>query len=232
MLLQAANISAVEATNSKDLPEHRRAARALQAANRFFSRVYHRLEVLTPSRLPETGAAILICNHTSPLDPQLIQSVCPRLITWMMAAEYYDIWGIRQIFRTVGVIPVTRSGRDTSATRAAMRALHNGQILGVFPEGKIETTDELLPFQTGVAMMAMKTGVPVYPAYLDGTQRGMEMVPALLRRQESTIAFGPAIAFDRSQDGKEGLEQAIRAMTRAVEALRQFTRNARSQQRL
>ena len=222
----------MEPAQNHDLPEHRKAAQALQAANRFFARVYHRLEVHSPSRLPDKGAAILICNHTSPLDPQLIQSVCPRLITWMMAAEYYDIWGIRQIFRTVGVIPVTRSGRDTSATRAAMRALHNGQVLGVFPEGRIEPTDELLPFQTGVAMMAMKTGVPVFPAYLDGTQRRMKMVPALLRRQEAAIAFGPEVVFDRNHDGKEGLDHAVRAMTEAVESLRQFAHNARIQRGL
>jgi 1-acyl-sn-glycerol-3-phosphate acyltransferase len=228
MLLQTANMPAVEAEKeSNDLPERRKAARALQAFNRFFARVYHRLEVLSPPHLPEKGAAILICNHTSGLDPQLIQSVCPRLIRWMMAAEYYDIWGVRQIFRTVGVIPVTRSGRDTTATRAALRALHNGQILGVFPEGRIEPTDELLPFQTGVAMMAMKTSVPVYPACLDGSQRGMEMIPALLRRQEAAIAFGPEVKIDRAHDGKDGLESATQAMTRAVERLRQFARNTR-----
>ena len=233
MLLQTANIRAVEAAKeSNDLPEHRKAARALQAANRFFARVYHRLEVLSPPRLPDKGAAILICNHTSGLDPQLIQSVCPRLIVWMMAAEYYEVWGVRQIFRTVGVIPVTRSGRDTTATRAALRALHHGQILGVFPEGKIETTNDLLPFQTGVAMMAMKTGVPVYPAYLDGTQRGMDMIPALLRRQEAAIAFGHEVVFDRSRDGKEGMEAATETMTQAVESLRQFMRNARRQNQL
>src|SRR4051812_16632942 len=102
MLLQAANLLRVDSPSNNndqdhdsDLPEHRRTVHALQGINRFFARVYHRLDVLTPCRLPEKGAAILICNHTSPLDPQLIQAVCPRLIRWMMAAEYADIWGVR-----------------------------------------------------------------------------------------------------------------------------------------
>lgn len=235
MLLQSANIAGVTArpgTNHVDRPETRRIARALQAANRFFARVYQRLDVLSPCPLPATGPAILICNHTSGLDPLLIQSCCPRLITWMMAAEYYDLIGIGQIFKAVGVIPVTRSGRDTSATRSAMRSLQNGRILGVFPEGRIEKARELLPFQTGVAMMAIKTGVPVYPAYLDGSQRGMEMVPAVLRRQDASIAFGPPIEFDRSNDSKEGLDAATQSMMQAVESLQELTCKTCQQRKL
>src|SRR5436190_238239 len=82
------------------------------------------------------------------LDALLIQSVCPRLITWMMAKEYYAVPGIGWVFRTVGAIPVERSGRDLAATRAAMRALEENAVLGIFPEGRIETDRELLPFQT------------------------------------------------------------------------------------
>jgi len=193
----------------------------MQAINRLYTRVYHTLDVRSPQRLPDSGPAILICNHTSSLDPHLIQACCPRLITWMMAKEYYELPVLNTLLRILGVIPVTRSGRDMSATRAALRALENGQILGVFPEGKIETTRNLLPFQTGAAMMAMKSGVPVFPAYLDGTQRGREMVPALLLPQHATIAFGPQVVLNRASADRDGLLRATAAMQSAVELLRQ-----------
>ena len=200
--------------------EARRFARFLQGVNRVFVRGYHQLDVLSPPRLPPRGAAILICNHTSGLDPHLLQAPCQRLITWMMAREYYEIPGIKTILRNLGMIPVARNGRDMSAMREAMRTLHNGQVLGIFPEGRIETSRDLLPFQTGVAMLAIKTGVPVFPAYLDGTQRGLEMLPAFLQPQHARVRFGGEVILDRSSEGREALECATTAMKAAIEALR------------
>jgi len=202
------------------LPEKRLASRVLQAANRVFTHSYHRVEVFAPCKLPKSGSAILVCNHTSALDPHLIQSPCRRLITWMMAKEFYDLWYLKPVFEQLGVIPVTRSGRDTSATRAAMRALKNGQLVGLFPEGRIENSREFFPFQTGVALMAMKTGVPVYPAFLDGTQRNTSMLAALLRPQRARIIFGDEVKFDRDDHSREALEAATAAIQGAVEGLR------------
>ena len=201
-------------------PERRPSARLMQCLNRMYARVYHRLEVLSPSRLPASGAGIIVCNHTSGLDPHLIQAACPRLISWMMAKEYYEIKLIKPMLDALGTIPVTRSGRDMSATRAAMRALDKGQMLGIFPEGKIEPTRELLPFQTGVAMMAIKTGVAVYPAYLDGTQRGKEMLTAFFQPQRARVAFGDEVKFERAGEARDKLGRATVAIERAVAALK------------
>ena len=221
-LLQDANIRAMV-----ESPERRHVTRFLQGVNRIFARGYHTLEVLAPPRLPPRGAAILICNHTSGLDPHLLQAPCRRLITWMMAREYYEIRGIKTILSNLGMIPVSRNGRDMSAMREAMRALKNGQVLGIFPEGKIETTRELLPFQTGVAMMAMKTGVPVFPAYLDGTQRGKEMLPAFFLPQKARVRFGEEVVFDRTDEGRSGLDAATAAMKHAIETLRDAANSRR-----
>lgn len=192
----------------------------LAAVNRLLSRGYHKLELRSPPCVPRSGAAILICNHTSGLDPLLIQSTLNRVVVWMMAKEFYDIPWLNPIFRTIEAIPVERSGRDMAATRAAMRALHTGRLLGIFPEGRIENTRQLLPFQTGVALMAIKTGVPVFPAYLDGTQRRQTMLQAFLHRHEATLAYGPEVQFDRSGTDRGTLERATAAMQQAVEALR------------
>jgi 1-acyl-sn-glycerol-3-phosphate acyltransferase len=204
----------------RDLPEKRFVSRLLHAANRGYTHLYHRLDVFSACKLPTTGPAIVVSNHTSPLDPHLIQSPCPRLITWMMAKEYYDLWYLKPVFETLGVIPVTRSGRDTSAMRAAMRALANGQLVGIFPEGRIENSRELFPFQTGVALMAMKTGVPVYPAFLDGTQRYKSMLAALLVPQRAQVIYGDEVKFDRDDQTRDGLSAATAAIQGAVEALR------------
>src|SRR5258708_3992583 len=118
-------------------PKHRLGVSIAQAANRLFCRCYHDVEVQTPRRIPRRGAAILVCNHLSGLDPMLIQSASQRLVTWMMAREYYDLKALTWLYKLVEAIPVERSGRDLPATRAALRALAHGRVLGVFPEGKI-----------------------------------------------------------------------------------------------
>ena len=203
-------------------PEKKLSIRLLKAADLLFCRAYHRLTVYSPPRLPARGPAILICNHTSGLDPVLIQSVCKRVIVWMMAKEYYEIRPLRPFFEVVEAIPVDRTARDTSAMRSALRALQDGRILGIFPEGRISTVKgQLLPFQSGVAQMAIKTGAAVYPAFLNGTQYGVsDMAAAFVHRQEATLRFGPPVEFDRSSTSRPVLDAATAKMQTAIESLR------------
>lgn len=204
-------------------PERTLTCRLLRATNLLFSRIYHNAQILTPQILPHHGAGILVSNHISGLDPLLIQSTCSRLIIWMMAREYYELPILNPIFRAISAIPVDRSGRDMPAMRSALRALESGRILGIFPEGKIETAQELLPFQTGVALMASRAGVPIYPAYLDGIRRNLSMKEAYILRQSATLAFGPPIMLP----GRPDLELATNQIQQSVEKLRKLvlTRN-------
>lgn len=198
-----------------------RAVRALLTVNELFSHVYNRLELLNRWQIPATGPAILVCNHISGIDPLIIQSVSPRVIIWMMAREYYDIKLTHWVFRRAESIPVERTGRDLASTRSAMRALEAGRVLGVFPEGKIESEGrELLPFQTGVALMSIKTHVPVYPAYIDGTSRGRSMLPAFLIPNRIRLAFGPPVSLQGFATDRESLDRATQRIVDAIETLK------------
>jgi 1-acyl-sn-glycerol-3-phosphate acyltransferase len=200
--------------------EDRPLIRALHGLNVLFVKGYHRLHVLTPCTIPPSGGGILVCNHTSGLDPMMIQATTPRVITWMMAKEFYDMPALNWAFRMLNAIPVSRSGRDTGPTRAAIRTLHDGGLLGVFPEGRIERERKLMPFQTGVALMAIKTGVPVYPAYLDGTQRSYRsMLQAFINANNATLTYGEPVAMDRSATDKDALIAATAQIQAAVQAL-------------
>jgi 1-acyl-sn-glycerol-3-phosphate acyltransferase len=194
--------------------------RALCAFSRVYTRVYQHVEPNSACPLPRVGPAIVVSNHTSSLDPLLIQSVCPRLIRWMMAKEYFDIKAMRPLFDNVGVILVERSGRDMAATRAALRALEKGFILGVFPEGRIATDNKLLPFQNGIGMLATKSKAPVYPIFLDGNQRGQEMVEVFWHRNQATITFGPPVDLSGLPDSRQAIEQATERIQTAVNNLR------------
>ena len=104
-------------------------------------------------------------------------------------------------------------------TRAALRALEQGRILGVFPEGRIETTRDLLPFQTGVALMAIKANVPVFPACLDGTRHNKEIAEALLKPNRARVSFGPEVVFDRNETTHAALEAATLKLQDSVKIL-------------
>ena len=209
----------VHRASDVDEIERRLIVRGGHQVARNFSTMYHDLKVLTPCPLPAKGGAILVCNHTSSLDPVLLQAAVPRVITWMMAREYNNVFGVQWFLNAIEPILVERSGRDMAATRAALRALKDGKILGLFPEGKIAKTAELLPFQSGIALLALKSGAPVYPAYLDGTQRMKGMLEAFVRPNHVTLAFGPPVQLDREDEGRDGLEAATAKIRAAIAAL-------------
>jgi 1-acyl-sn-glycerol-3-phosphate acyltransferase len=194
--------------------------RALHSANRIFARVYHQIDVLAPCLLPRTGRAIIVCNHISGLDPVLIQACTPRLIIWMTAQEYCEQPGLRWLFRSVHAIPVKRGERDLSAMRQALRALADGHVLGIFPEAQLATSHDLLPFQTGAAVLAVRTSTPIYPAAIEGNQRGKDMLPAYLRSHNSRLAFDDPIMLWRNEHTRDP-ENGTKLLREAVQRLRQ-----------
>jgi len=162
--------------------------------NRAFCRL--RLGLCPPRRdpLPRRGAAILVANHTSSADPFLLGATTGRVVSFVMAGEYFGLPIAPIVFRLTQVIPVNRDGRDVAGTKATLRALRQGRVVGMFPEGRINMEAGLLDPKPGVAMLAVKTGVPVIPAYIHGTRRGAGMAEAFLRGGGRVrIRFGSAI---------------------------------------
>jgi 1-acyl-sn-glycerol-3-phosphate acyltransferase len=161
---------------------------------------YHRLKVVGSEHIPDDGPVILASNHVSALDPCLLQVVCRRVIVWMMAREYYESPMGRWFYRRILAIPVDRGGRDMSATRAALRLLQQGRVLGVFPEGRLATDEGLLPFQSGVALLAMHSGAVIIPTCVEGSMRGRGMLEAFVYPARATVGLGKPIAAAHSAE--------------------------------
>ena len=132
---------------------------------------WYRLEAERMAPLPEHGGAILIANHTCPIDSMLLQAASRRVLGFLIAKEYFDYWAFRWICRLLKCIPVRRDGHDLAATRAALRALEQGRVVPMFPEGRILPTSgrELGTPRPGVAFIVLHARVPVIPAYVWGT---------------------------------------------------------------
>lgn len=121
------------------------------------------------------GGYVLACSHVSHLDPFCLSALIPRKIGWMARIEFYRHPIIARLMRAVHAFPVNRQGVPVSAIREALERLQHGQVVGVFPEGEIKAgTDSVLrggPIKRGVCLLAQRSGRPVLPCLILGTEK-------------------------------------------------------------
>jgi 1-acyl-sn-glycerol-3-phosphate acyltransferase len=174
--------------------------------------------------LPRRGPVLLVSNHTSPADPLLLQCATRRLISFLMAREYFSIPFLGWVFQLSKTIPVNRTGRDIAAFKAAIRALEEGRVIGVFPEGGINLDPNTLrEGKPGAAMFALMTRVPVIPAFIERRKHTNGLIDGLLWPAEARIFFGHRIElrpyYGRRHD-REVLPEVTELMMRSIEQLR------------
>ncbi|MCE5266651.1 MAG: 1-acyl-sn-glycerol-3-phosphate acyltransferase [Planctomycetaceae bacterium] len=159
----------------------------LFALNYTMVRTLWRAKVRGRFPLADDQGGIIVCNHRCPLDPAIVALAVRRVIHWMVAKEYYEYPPFRPLLQYLEVIPVRRGGIDAAATRAAIRLVARGELVGILPEGRINTTaDLMLPARLGAALMAMRARCPIVPCYIDGapydgTTLGCLLIPARVR---------------------------------------------------
>jgi 1-acyl-sn-glycerol-3-phosphate acyltransferase len=176
--------------------------------------LWHRLKTNGWAPLPSNGPAILIANHTCGIDHLVLQAGCRRVLGFIIAREYYDWSLIHWFCKRVGCIPVNRDGRDIQAIRAALRALADGLVLPIFPEGRITPSSgrelgEILP---GAAFLAVRAGVPVIPSYIRGTPETDQIGESLITPSQAVVTFGDPIDltdFEPSQAGEKAVQAEV-----------------------
>lgn len=168
---------------------------------RLFCRRYHRLRPVE-LEIPETGPAILVSNHISGLDPLLLVACSQRPLRFLIAREQYERFGLQWLFRTIGCIPVDRRRSPEKALRAAFRALRHGEVIALFPHGKIHLdSDPPRKLKAGAARLAMHTGAPLIPMRITGVRRQGHIVSAVLLRSHVEITpFPPMDPKGRDPD--------------------------------
>jgi 1-acyl-sn-glycerol-3-phosphate acyltransferase len=140
----------------------------LDGWTRLLCRYLHQLKPLQVT-LPDNGPALVVSNHVSGLDPFLLIASCQRPLRFLIATEQYNRPIFHWLFRAAGCIPVDRKGRPELALRAARRALDKGEVIAIFPHGKIHLdTDPPRRLKAGFIRLAAWTSAPVYPVRIDG----------------------------------------------------------------
>ena len=178
----------------------------LDGLNRIFCRRFHRL-VHEPLNLPATGGALVASNHVSGLDPLLLIAASPRPLRFLIAREQYDRWWLRWLFRAVGCIPLERTRNPRSALEAARRALKHGEVVALFPQGRIHLDHhEPAPLKRGIVLLASLTGVPIHPVRIEGIRaQGMTVTAVFIPSRACLLSFVPLHCA--GQDDEHCLEE-------------------------
>jgi 1-acyl-sn-glycerol-3-phosphate acyltransferase len=139
--------------------------------------------------VPRQGAFIVAANHLSWTDIPLIPMHFPRKVIYMAKEEYFTgklFW----LVRLLGSFPVKRGEGDRQALRTGEEQLKKGNILVIFPEGTRSRTRTLAKAHAGMGMIALRTGVPVVPVAIWGSENALKKF-----RAPVTISYGEPIVF-------------------------------------
>ena len=165
----------------------------LDGLNRLFCRKFHGLpNAAIP--LPERGAVLVASNHVSGLDPLLLAAACRRPLRFLIAKEQYDRWWLRWLFRATGCIPVERQGNPRAALSAARRALAAGQVVALFPQGRMHL-DHLppIPLRRGIVLLSQMSGAPIMPVRIHGVSGQGFTVRAVFMRSRARLDRRPLL---------------------------------------
>lgn len=132
----------------------------------------YRVEHRNLELIPDEGAALLVCNHVSFVDALLIGGAVRRPIRFVMYYKIYRLPVLNFIFRTAGAIPIAGRNEDIQIYEQAFtriaQYLKEGELVCIFPEGKLTADGEMNPFRGGVTRILEETPVPVIPMALQG----------------------------------------------------------------
>ena len=186
---------------------------------RAFVLIWHRLRWTGRQHLPSTGPVILAANHTTALDPMLIQSAVPRVIRWVMLKEFQSP-GLWFLWRAIKPIALGRGGRDLSKMRQILSVLGEGQVVGVFPEGGLQRDQrELRPFGRGIGMLASRSQAVIVPIWIAGTPRTRRMIWHFLKPSRSQLIIGtpyrPPASMDHQQVADD-LRRRLETLSQSV----------------
>lgn len=133
-----------------------------------FINFFYKIEIINNNNIPKSGRCILAGNHTSNLDPLVLISSTKRTIRFMAKKELHKGL-LGPLFTNAGTISVDRKNKDEHAKVEAIKALEEGSVLGIFPEGTINrSNDTILQFKYGAVSFANKTSSPIIPFVITG----------------------------------------------------------------
>ncbi|MDQ3343878.1 MAG: 1-acyl-sn-glycerol-3-phosphate acyltransferase [Actinomycetota bacterium] len=163
--------------------------------------------------VPASGPAIIAANHLSFSDSVFLPAALQRPVYYLGKADYFRGWQ-RYFYENVGVMPVARQGGDAgeASLRRGLQVLRRGRLLGIYPEGTRSPDGRLYRGKTGPARLAMRSGAPIIPVGIVGTDRVLPTGAKRPRMHQVTLRIGRPLhiagRYGRSEDNHFALRSA------------------------
>lgn len=181
-------------------------------------RAYYRLvwgvRATGMENMPASGGCVLSSNHIHARDPFVLATCVHRHLHFMAKAELFENKLVGGAIRAIGAFPIHRGQSDLAAVRESMRLLGEGRVLGIFPQGTRSRENGQTHMEPGVALIALRAGVGVVPAYIDGPYRPF---------RKTRVVFGSLVTFEdlgRRVD-RATLEVATARIEKAIWSLKE-----------
>ena len=155
--------------------------------------VYFRLHAIGHELLP-AGPFILAANHSSLLDWVFVARFVARPVRFVLSRDFYDQTALNWAYRRLGVIPIRERMIELSAVRQLLMTLRRGEIVGLFPEGRITRDGTLLPGEPGVVALAARARVAIVPAGVRGAFEAYPRDAWMPRPRPVRVRFGEPFA--------------------------------------
>ena len=168
-----------------------------------------RVEVRGKENVPDSGALIVTANHIGWVDPPLLRWVIGRRTRYMAKIELFS-WTISGLaVRLFDAFPVRRGGSDRVALRRALRLLDDGEVLGMFPEGTRSRSLKLAKGHPGIAMVGLRSGAPVLPVGITGTNRMLKWPDLILRNRRVVFNIGEPFVLSKGEISHEEATRSV-----------------------
>lgn len=155
-----------------------------------FFGVWLRFRAYGVERLPASGGALLLANHSSFIDPLLIGLPLKRPISYLARDTLFPIPFVGWMLRHTYVMPLNRQGGSSAAIRETLRRMEQGFLVGLFPEGTRSVDGQLGPFRPGFAALVRRTDLPIIPVGIAGANRALGRGSIFLKPCRVCVVFG------------------------------------------
>jgi 1-acyl-sn-glycerol-3-phosphate acyltransferase len=184
-----------------------------------YAKVFLRLKIEVRHPIPK-GAALIAANHTSFLDPPIVSVSFPEEVHFLARKTLFDHKFFGSFIRKLNAHPIHGDGKDMAIFRTVAQLMEEGYKVILFPEGQRSYDGILKPLKQGVALMAIKSHVPIIPCWVEGAHkvwpRGQKL-PRIFGKVR--CIFGEPIYPPKTDDTKKALHEMTEALYEAIRKL-------------
>ncbi|MBO5348807.1 MAG: (d)CMP kinase [Clostridia bacterium] len=168
-----------------------------------FYKIVYRIKVVNKEKVPKEGAYIICANHINMLDALAVVSSNKRLVRFICKESMFKKKILGWALKLANTIPINREKNDIESMKRTLKALKNGELVGIFPEGTRKGMEKNMKAKNGAAFFSLKTGTKVIPLGIQGSFKPFSKVK---------LVYGDPIDFSEYY-GKEKDKEALEKVT-------------------